>query len=529
MLNQKIQLLTSLTLLLILTLQTIVITTSSDSGLEVTVRTDKLTYTLRETVKMYGNVTYDGQNVTEGFVSIQVKNPLGSNVLFRTIPVGSTPSRRWSVEIISAYPCDEVGNPKTKFERGKWAYFKMVAKNEEVVPQQVLMTITAFDSSLIPIGTLASKLTIDPGKTATYIPAIWIDYWVSTGTAFAYFNIYTDYPENNGFPYYPEKMANFTIMESKYEEPSPNPPPEQSIQNGSYQNQFSLSPEPLPGTYLVEVCGWYAGWRSLATTTFQVKDIEAPPRAAFVALPPIAGPNQTITFDASYSSPEGYNDTITNFQWDFGDGTQALGKIVTHSYPQEGNYTVNLNVTDSEGFWNTTTKIVTVKIIHDIAVLKIECLNEIYNNWLTKIKITVKNKGTYTETFNVTAYYNTSRIDVITVTDLESLEEKTVIIMWNTTGLTPLMNYTVWVEASSLPEESNVSDNRLTYGLVKIKLLGDVIFDRCIDISDVVKVARVYDLKENLPNWDPQTDLIPDGIIDISDIVVVASRYDTTY
>jgi len=508
---------------------TIVIPASSSSGLEVTARTDKITYILRETVKIYGNVTYNGQNVTEGFVSIQIKDPSDNNILFRTIPVGSIPSRRWGVEIISAYPCDETGNPKTKFEKGKWAYFKMTAENHEVVSQEVLMTITVFDNDFTPIGIAESKITIDPGETATYMPAIWIDYWVSTGTAFVYFNIYTEYPENDGYPYCPEKMANFTIIESQYEEPPPTPPPEQPLQNGSYQTQFTLSSEPLPGIYIVEVCAWYNGWRSHTITTFQVEDVEAQPRASFVFSPPIASPGQTITFDASYSSPEGYGDAITSYEWDFGDGMQATGKIVTHSYSQQGNYTVTLNVTDSEGFWDVEIKIVTVTTVHDIAVLKIECLDEVYNDWLTKIEVIVKNKGTYSETFNLTAYCNESIIDTVTITDLEPFQEKKVTIVWNTEELAPLSNYTVWVEASLIPGESNVNDNQLTYGMVRIKLLGDVIFDRCIEISDVVKVARAYDLTEDSPNWDPQTDLIPDGLIDIGDIVIVASRYDMTY
>jgi len=528
MLNLKTQAFTLI--LTILTLSIINLNPAfSDTGLEVTAKTDKSSYILREEVKVYGNVTYNNENVTEGFASIQIKNPLGSNILFRTIPVSSVPSKSWRVKITSAYPCNQVGNPKTNFERGKWAYFEMTVENNEVATQQVLMTVTILDSNQILIGTGATTLTVDPGKTATYIAAIWIEYWASTGTASAYFNAYTDYPENNGYPYCPEKMANFTIIESIYEEVPVNPPPEQPILDGSYQTQFRLSPEPTPGTYTVKVCAWYKGWRSSATTTFQVEDVEAPPRACFVTLPPAAGPNQTITFDASYSSPEGYKDTITSYLWDFGDETKASGKIVTHSYSNEGNYTVTLNVTDSEGYWNTTSKKVIVKIIHDVAVTKMECLNEIYNNWLAKIKVTIENKGTLKETFNLTVYNNVTIIQVITIADLDPFKEKTVTIIWNTTGITPLTNYIIWAEASSLPEEINATNNQLSYGFVKIKLLGDVIFDRHIDISDVVKVAVVYDLEEGSPDWDPQADLVPDGVIDISDIVVVASKYDITY
>jgi len=55
--------------------------------------------------------------------------------------------------------------------------------------------------------------------------------------------------------------------------------------------------------------------------------------------------NETITFNASPSyDPDGY---ITKYEWDFGDGTNATGKIVTHSYSANGTYEVTLIVTDN--------------------------------------------------------------------------------------------------------------------------------------------------------------------------------------
>ncbi|MEM3713918.1 MAG: NosD domain-containing protein [Nitrososphaeria archaeon] len=57
--------------------------------------------------------------------------------------------------------------------------------------------------------------------------------------------------------------------------------------------------------------------------------------------------NEPVTFDASTSSPAGGE--ILSYEWDFGDGNRASGKIVTHKYASEGNYTITLTVTDSEG------------------------------------------------------------------------------------------------------------------------------------------------------------------------------------
>ena len=62
-----------------------------------------------------------------------------------------------------------------------------------------------------------------------------------------------------------------------------------------------------------------------------------------------------MQFDGGLSSSE--NKTITNYKWDFGDSSIATqGKIVTHIYTIEDDYTVTLNVTDSAGNVDSVTK-----------------------------------------------------------------------------------------------------------------------------------------------------------------------------
>jgi plastocyanin len=68
-----------------------------------------------------------------------------------------------------------------------------------------------------------------------------------------------------------------------------------------------------------------------------------PPVVDFVpsASPVVAG--QTVTFDAADSfDPEGGNLT---YAWDLGDGTQATGVAVEHTFEAFGDYRIRLNVT----------------------------------------------------------------------------------------------------------------------------------------------------------------------------------------
>ncbi|MEM2901075.1 MAG: PKD domain-containing protein [Thermoplasmata archaeon] len=73
----------------------------------------------------------------------------------------------------------------------------------------------------------------------------------------------------------------------------------------------------------------------------------------------IKGLGETITFDASASWDE-HIDTLQYF-WDFGDGSNASGKIVTHAYLSLGTYYVTLKVTDEGG--KASVDVITVVII----------------------------------------------------------------------------------------------------------------------------------------------------------------------
>lgn len=83
------------------------------------------------------------------------------------------------------------------------------------------------------------------------------------------------------------------------------------------------------------------------------------PVASFTYAPSEPALNQAVNFDASDSYHP--NGTITSYSWNFGDGTTAPGIIANHAYASAGNYTVVLNVTDSEGLWSTETKFVDVQ------------------------------------------------------------------------------------------------------------------------------------------------------------------------
>jgi N-acetylneuraminic acid mutarotase len=83
-----------------------------------------------------------------------------------------------------------------------------------------------------------------------------------------------------------------------------------------------------------------------------------PPVASFTISPTAPAAGASVAFDASGSSdPDG---TIVIFDWNFGDGVQAYGVSVSHTYAAPGTFTASLAVTDDDGLTHTTTQQVIV-------------------------------------------------------------------------------------------------------------------------------------------------------------------------
>jgi len=97
---------------------------------------------------------------------------------------------------------------------------------------------------------------------------------------------------------------------------------------------------------------------SLTDTAWALILVRGYPVAAFTWSPERPLVNQTVTFNASLSTPEG--GTITSYRWNFGDGTNGTDEIANHAYATTGNYNVTLTVTDDENLIDTAWAVVTV-------------------------------------------------------------------------------------------------------------------------------------------------------------------------
>jgi PKD repeat protein len=82
--------------------------------------------------------------------------------------------------------------------------------------------------------------------------------------------------------------------------------------------------------------------------TVTVTILNANPDAVANATPNPADEGTAVAFKGSDSSDPGANENLT-YQWDFGDGTTSPEADPTYTYPDSGDYTVTLTVTDKDG------------------------------------------------------------------------------------------------------------------------------------------------------------------------------------
>ena len=117
---------------------------------------------------------------------------------------------------------------------------------------------------------------------------------------------------------------------------------------------FSVSRDAAPGPRNV-VVATSAGAAS-SSTVFTVSDNRVP-EAKFSVSPSQGLRGESFRFDGSGSNDDG---AIVNYLWNFGDGKQSTGKVVTHVYSKRGTFQASLTVTDNENTSGQATRILDV-------------------------------------------------------------------------------------------------------------------------------------------------------------------------
>jgi hypothetical protein len=117
---------------------------------------------------------------------------------------------------------------------------------------------------------------------------------------------------------------------------------------------------------------------------------------------------------------------------------------------------------------SSTFEIALVRVVHDIAVTHIKVSNNsVFIGETAQINVTVVNKGTEVETFEVSTYYNSFLIETRAVSALEPASQVTLTFTWNTTFVNE--GYYQISASAPLRDDTTPWDNTLVNGVVQVK------------------------------------------------------------
>jgi len=117
----------------------------------------------------------------------------------------------------------------------------------------------------------------------------------------------------------------------------------------------------------------------------------------------------------------------------------------------------------------STTFSIVKMIVHDVAVVNVKpSATEVFSCQSVNVSVVVRNEGNAGEAFEVYAYYDSNLIGTFMVRSLAPQAEKDIMFRWCTCCLQP-GDYTLSAEASVVPGEVDVEDNRFVDGVVRIK------------------------------------------------------------
>ena len=160
-----------------------------------------------------------------------------------------------------------------------------------------------------------------------------------------------------------------------------------------------------------------------------------------------------------------------------------------------------------------------LNVVIDVAITNVvPATSWVYQGWTDDISVTAANLGNLSETFDVSAWYDTTLIGTVSVT-LASGAASVVTFVWNTTGV-PEGNYTITGKASIVPFENffNTANNVYVDGVVQV---ATVIHD--VAITDVVpSVVWAYQ------GWPVSVQVTASNLGNVSEDFDVSAYYDSS-
>jgi hypothetical protein len=163
-----------------------------------------------------------------------------------------------------------------------------------------------------------------------------------------------------------------------------------------------------------------------------------------------------------FALPPGTNMTVV-LHWD----TSPIAPNATCTVRVEASQVSEEVNVDNNVLVDGTVRI--VQGVHDVAVTAVTpSADKVYQGEVLNIRVSLANKGNYTETFNATVYGDSFVIGVQKVENLTYGGVGQVNFAWNTTGVESNRTYVIRAAAAAVVGETSLGDNSLTDGNVTV-------------------------------------------------------------
>jgi parallel beta-helix repeat protein len=232
-----------------------------------------------------------------------------------------------------------------------------------------------------------------------------------------------------------------------------------------------------------------------------------------------------------------YTDGCTNL-WD--DGYPSGGNYWSDYVGLDSYSGPNQDLTGSDGIgdtpyvidsWNqdnypfispATQPNIAIKVV---ATSKAGCLPmpTVGQGYNVNVTATLANWDYYPQTFNVTLYSNATLIEKKEVT-IGGYTALTVPFTWNTTGFAK-GNYTISVNATLVPDETDIADNTLADGEILITIPGDINGDQYVNAKDAVLLGAAFNSNQGQSSFNPNADINDDSWCNAKDAVILGMHF----
>jgi hypothetical protein len=259
----------------------------SGSTVTFTANTDQSQYSVYSQVTFNESMAYNNVQATnypsDGLVGVQMTDPNGNTMVIRTLRTGTTTPYSIPAKVSQAYLSNSQGNQigsisiPSSSNNNPYFYFNVV--NNLQTQQTVLVTLNVFDSNGVPILVTYQQLTLAPSGSSENILEFAIPSWTHFGTAYAYVNVYSNWPSQGGYPLGIEYPFTFTITGGTAFQGTP--PTTTTVNSGPthyFEMMFRMPKDPnnalnpadgVIGTYTIYSSTSYSSTHGFQTTTFQ--------------------------------------------------------------------------------------------------------------------------------------------------------------------------------------------------------------------------------------------------------------------